>query len=310
MIRRYLEFSHRIASDFTAHGCTHMAAAISYYALVSLVPLGILLIAVASYAFNDVDVERRVLDVIDNLFPLEVEGRENVLGVIDSIIDARGLLGTVGVLGTVLASAAMFGALRTALNNAWHVRPTHNWPVQKLIDIGAVAAISVLFLGSVAATGFLQVARSITEEDFDYLPNLTGLGWDIVFLLLPSFISFAAFAVIYRFVPNRHIRWEYVIGGALLATLFFEVAKNGFAIYLRYFTTFDETYGSIGAMFAFVAWIYVSSIITLIGAEVTSEYASTVEASKTAAAEWEPEAAAATPADRLTPTPPGGSSAI
>ncbi|HET9200855.1 MAG TPA: YihY/virulence factor BrkB family protein [Dehalococcoidia bacterium] len=277
MFARYYEFSKRVAHDFAEHGCTHMAGAISYYALVSLVPLGILLIAIASFIFSSVDVERRVLDVVDDMFPLEVEGRENVVEVVDSIIDARGFIGLMGLIGVTVSAAAMFGALRTALNNAWDVKATHSWPVQKLIDILAVGAIGILFLASVAATGVLQVARNVTE-DLGYLSDLTGPGWDIVFALLPPFISFTAFAVIYRFVPNRHVRWEYVILGALLATFFFEVAKNGFAYYLRYYTTFDETYGSVGAMFAFVAWIYVSSVITLIGAEVTSEYARMMEA--------------------------------
>jgi membrane protein len=276
MFARYYEFSKRVARDFAEHGCTHMAGAISYYALVSLVPLGILLIAIASYVFPSGDVERRVLEVVDDIFPLQVEGRQNVTDVVDSIIDARGVIGVMGLIGVIVAAAAMFGALRTALNNAWDVKATHSWPVQKMIDILAVGAIGILFLASVAATGILQVARNVTE-DLGYLSDLTGPGWDAVFALLPPFISFTAFAVIYRFVPNRHVRWEYVILGALLATLFFEIAKNGFAYYLRYYTTFDETYGSVGAMFAFVAWIYVSSVITLIGAEVTSEYAKIVE---------------------------------
>jgi membrane protein len=276
MLATVVEFSKRVARDFAAHGCTHMAGAISYYALVALIPMGIILIAIASYAFESVDVQRRVTEAVDSLFPLEVEGRENLVGVVESIVEARGLLGIVGLIGVLLSASAMFGALRTALNNAWDVKATHSWPVQKLMDIGAVVAIGLLFLASVAATGVLQIAREETEE-LGGLSDLTGWGWDIVFTLLPSFISFVAFAVIYRFVPNRHIRWDYVILGALLATIFFELAKNGFAYYLRYYTTFDETYGSIGAMFAFIAWIYVSSVITLIGAEVTSEYAKVME---------------------------------
>ncbi|MEX2237572.1 MAG: YihY/virulence factor BrkB family protein [Dehalococcoidia bacterium] len=268
-----------MASDFAAHGCTHMAAAISYYALVSLVPMGIVLIALASYVFDPADVERRVLDAVNDLFPLQVEGRNNVLSVVQSIIDARGLLAVIGLVGTLLSASAMFGALRTALNNAWHVQATHSWPVQKLIDVGAVVAIGALFLTSVAATGVLQIVRTATE-DLGFLTDLTGPGWDIFFILLPTFISFTAFAVIYRFVPNRHIPWEYVLLGSLLAALFFEIAKNAFAFYLRYFTTFDETYGSIGVMLAFIAWIYVSGVITLVGAEVTSEYARTVEEEK------------------------------
>jgi membrane protein len=281
-----------------------MAAAISYYALVALVPMGILLIAVASFVFGEVDVQRRVLDAVDSLFPLEIEGRRNVVDVVDSIIDARGTLGLIGILGTILAAGAMFGALRTALNNAWDVRPTRPWVIQKTMDLGAVLAIGALFLASVAATGFLQIARNATE-DLGFLSDLTGPGWDVVFALLPPFISFVAFAVIYRFVPNRHVRWDYVVLGSLLATLFFELAKNGFAYYLRYYTTFDETYGSIGAMFAFVAWIYVSSVITLIGAEVTSEYAKMVEQAspgvlRAAAKDKEIEAPAAPP-ERLSP---------
>lgn len=276
MYSRYYQLSRRVANDFAEHGCTHMAAAISYYALVSLVPLGIVLISIASYAFSSFDFQRRVLDVVDTVFPLQIQGRANVVQVVQRIIDARGVLGAVGIFGILLSASAMFGALRTALNNAWDVEATHSWPVQKLIDIGAVCAIGLLFAASVAATAILQIARNVTE-DLGYLSDLTGPGWDAVFALLPPFISFVAFAVIYRYVPNRHIRWEYVILGALLATLFFEIAKNGFAYYLRYYTTFDETYGSIGAMFAFIAWIYVSAVITLAGAEVTSEYAEMIE---------------------------------
>ena len=77
---------------------------------------------------------------------------------------------------------------------------------------------------------------------------------------------------VYKLIPDVRTRFRHVWTGALLAALLFELIKNGFALYLRYFGNYDAVYGSLGAVIAFLFFIYLSSIILLLGAEVASEW--------------------------------------
>ena len=90
--------------------------------------------------------------------------------------------------------------------------------------------------------------------------------------MVPAMFSFGAFVVLYRFVPNAPIKIGDVWPGALVAAIFFEVIKNGFSFYLANFGRYDVIYGSLGAVVAFLFWMYLAAVVLLLGAEVASEY--------------------------------------
>lgn len=269
--QRILLLIRKTLSEFNADRCPHMAAAISYYVLFSVFPLAVFVVATASFFFDREEVIQKVLDGIDQLVPVSSDREDNeIVDIIDAVVGARGALSGLALIGVAFSGSAMFGALRTALNVAWDVEQSRPLVQQKLLDLGAAAGVGALFFLSVGGTTALQIVRNATDR-LGPLSEVTGVGWDLIFALLPALFSMVAFTVVYRFVPNAGVRWREALVGGAVATLLFELAKNAFAVYLRNFSNYNETYGSLGALMAFLLWVYITAAIVLLGAELASE---------------------------------------
>jgi membrane protein len=125
-------------------------------------------------------------------------------------------------------------------------------------------------LASIAATTALRAAQARSSE-FALLGELAddlGPFWWLASILLPMLFSFLAFAFLYGFVPVTRPRLRYVLPGAIIASLLFELTKIGFSIYIEHFENYDVVFGSLGAVVAFMFWVYLSASILLYGAEL------------------------------------------
>jgi membrane protein len=177
----------------------------------------------------------------------------------------------VGLLGLWWTASSFFGALRTAVNDAFNVTQTRPFYVQKVMDVAGVAAVGALFIFSIMITFLLQLLRATTGS----LPlsgEATGFLWALVTFLAGLVISFAAFTVVYKYVPNMEVKLRHAMIGAALAAILFEATKFGFSFYLSYFGNYEATYGTFGALIAFMFWAYLTGIYLVLGAEVASEY--------------------------------------
>jgi membrane protein len=144
--------------------------------------------------------------------------------------------------------------------------------IQKVIDLAIVLSLAPLFLASIAATSFLRIARR-TSEELPLLgdaPHALGVGWWAASVLLPIVVSFIAFFFVYWLVPARRIRPMHIVPGALLAAVLFEAVKIGFNIYIENFRNFDLVFGSLGAVLAFLFWVYISANILMLGATMAA----------------------------------------
>ena len=94
-----------------------------------------------------------------------------------------------------------------------------------------------------------------------------------VVLRLPALIiSFSIFMAIYKFLPNTKTYWRFIWVGALLAAILFEVSKGLFLWYLENFAQFDQLYGNLASVVILMIWTYISAMILIAGAELSSEY--------------------------------------
>jgi membrane protein len=248
-----------------------MAAAIAYWAIVSVLPVMLLLLGLFGIALQGSDLRDRVIDEVLQALPFsEEQGRREVTDAVDAISSARG--GVFGILGLLVAAwsgSNMFGAIRRSLSLIIH-GSVRRPPVQeKLLDLGMVVGLAPFFLASLVATAVLRIARRTSEG----LPISGGtIGWDALSVLVPMAISLAAFTVLYSLAPARRLRFGAVLPGALAAAGLFELSKLSFSIYLESFAAHEVVYGSLGVIVAFFLWTYISASILLFGAEVVSEY--------------------------------------
>jgi membrane protein len=273
----------RAAGEYLRDDCAQLAAAISYYALFSLFPLLIFVVAVAGLLIQDQGVRDDIIDEVLKNIPLnEGEGRDTVAEAVRGVGDAgSGALGVIGLAGMAWSGSALFGALRKALNavfdDAEFRRPFFQ---RKAIDLTLVFALGVFFLISIGTTAFLRIVRNNSAQLGSLGDAAEGAGflWDAASYALPMVLSFIAFTVLYCIVPSRPRSPLVVWPGALVAALAFEAAKLGFSFYLENFSNYDVVFGSLGAVAAFLFWIYISSNIMLFGAELAAEYPRVPEA--------------------------------
>lgn len=274
-IKRVSVLLYRAVMGFFRDQCTQRAAAISYYVLFSLFPLMIFSLGILGLVLRDPALQEDVLEAVMDNIPLSQDrGRDDVASTLERVASERsGAIGLVGLVTLAWSGSAMFGVLRSSLNHVFAVTTPRPIVLQKVLDLGIVLAFAPFFIGSVVLTSALRLART-ASEDLHFLgdlPENMGWAWWLAAAALPIAMSFVAFFLTYWLIPAQRTHAKYVVGGALLAAVLFEVVKVGFTIYLENFASYDVVFGSLGAVVAFLFWVFLSSNILLFGAEVVSE---------------------------------------
>jgi len=266
----------RTVKAFGEDNCSLMAAAISYYVLFSLFPLLIFSVGILGIALQDSDLQEDLVEVVLDYIPLsEDEGQNDVSEAVRDIAGAgSGAIGLLGLIGMAWSGSNLFGIIRRSVNLAYNLDVHRPIVRQKLLDLGMVLAFAPLVITSLAATAAIRYARE-TSDDIPVISTASetfGVFWEILPLLIPAVISFIAFAFLYWIIPATRVRLKDVLLGAALAAFLFEAAKLGFSIYLENFSNYNVVFGSLGAVVAFLFWVYISANIMLLGAEVSAEY--------------------------------------
>jgi membrane protein len=276
ILRRLGTLAVRSLQEFGEDGCSHMAAAISYYVLFSLFPLLIFTVGLLGIFIRDTKLQDDLVDIVLENIPFsEDRGRNDVTEAVRGVAGVGGgALGAFGLLGMAWSGSSMFGVIRRSLNTAFDVRQQRPLVRQKLIDLLMVLAFAPFFLVSIGLTAVLRIAQqaSLDLPVIGGVEEALGAGWTLLSFLVPIGLSFLAFLVLFWVVPARRMTPAALWPGALLAAVLFEALKAGFTIYVANFSNYDVVFGSLGAVVAFLFWVYLSASVLLLGAEVASEY--------------------------------------
>ena len=266
----------RSVQEFIDDRCSQLAAGISYYALLSIFPFVILFVSISGLILQDNSLREDLITELTDVLPVsEGEGREDVESLVDGVASGLSALGFLSIFALMWSASGMMGAIRRALNEAWDTDFRRPFLRAKLIDLAMIGGLGVLVTLSIGTTIFLQVARRASDSLSDGLgPAGAGatVGFEVVAIVVPLAFSFSVFLILYKVVPAVRTRFRHVWPGALVAALGFELIKNAFAIYLANFGNYDAVYGSLGAVIAFLFFVYLSANIMLFGAEFASEW--------------------------------------
>ena len=258
----------RTAKEISDDDVSHMAAGVAYYALFSLFPLLLGLIAILSFFLESEQIQTQVIELTGGFLPgSELLVQDNI----DAAVGVRGALGLFSVIGMLWAGSAVFGALNRSINRAWDIqtdRPLYKGKPRQLL---MALTVGILFALSFSSATVVRTAETLSRYD---VPALGFLVQQVGQILLQGFsfiLVLAIFLLIYKFMPNTKTYWKYIWPGAVLGALLFEVAKNLFIFYLER-STYQNIYGSVTPVIVLLLWAYVSSLILLAGAELSSEY--------------------------------------
>jgi membrane protein len=244
------------------------AAAMSYFGLLTLFPVLLLLLALS----DQLGVGRELIVRVVEIYPAS---REFLQDTLRSFENVRGsvVLSCIGIL--LWAGSWVFAVIERALNRMWNTRP-RKFLRGRAVTIAMIGGVGLLLVTSVVITSMLVTLRQAAAQMPLYLleriPLLVFIGsafWQLILAFSSLLLTFSLFVLVYRFMPNLKLTLRETLPGALAAGLLWEEAKYIFASSLRYFH-YDQIYGSVGAVIALMTWSYVSSLILLFGAQLTA----------------------------------------
>ncbi len=265
-----LQLARRSIAEYLDDSGPQLAAAIAYHVLFSLFPLAIVLTAVFGIVVRTIGVRADVVDAVVRNIPLSSDGSDQLRRLLEGATSGYSALGLLGIIGLVWAASGVMTSVRVALNAAWDVDEPRPFLKGKLIDVGLVFAVALGALASIVVTVAVRTASAGSARVGVSLES----GWAswILGVLFPLAYAFLAVLLLYRLVAAASVprspTWQVALG---VGTAFVAL-ENLFAIYVRGFANYNAIYGSLGAVIAFMFFVYLTSSLFLIGAEVASEW--------------------------------------
>jgi membrane protein len=248
------------------HNAAHMAAGVSYYAILSIFPLLLGLIAVFGFILPSVNLQNELLDFFSKNLPGAADIlRQNIAG----IVRVRGILGILSVVVLFWSGSTMFSAISLAINRAWNVKLYRHFLIRKASELAMAVSTGMMFLVSLGASAIAAILRGSRDLSPAILIIVDIGSRFIAFLLI-----LLVFLLLYKIIPNTKTQWRYTWPGALLAAVLFELARALFIFYLENFANYQLIYGSVSSIIVLLVWIYYSAFIMILGAEFAFQYSS------------------------------------
>ncbi len=258
------------AHQFHENDLFTSAAAMSYFGLMTLFPALLLLLALS----NKIAAGTEMISHVVQVYPASTQFLRDTIRSLSNI--SSGVVITCAIV-VLWAGSWVFAIVERALNRIWGT--THRTFLHgRLLTLGMIGIVGLLLSGSVLLTSVLvymqEIAGRLSPRQLERIPLLVSVGslfWQVVFALVSLGLTFALFAIVYRFMPNAYVTFRDTIPGALIGSLLWEAAKYVFAWFLNYFN-YEQIYGSVGAVVAVLTWSYVSSLVLLFGAQLTGVF--------------------------------------
>ena len=248
---------------------TH-AASIAYYALLSFFPFLLLVFSLLGSITDNQEDRIAVLTFVFRYFPTQLDfvGQQ-----LEAMNRTSVQLGVAGALALLWASLGVFGAITSAVNEAWGVERQRSFWKHRMVSFlmlvagGGVMIVALLLVGAVEVAEGSGFGIMLTR--FEWLAVLRTLTLDY----LATLLLIVAIGLVFYFIPNAKTRFRDVWVGAALTGVLWRLAFSGFAWYIARNKSLTLIHGSIAAVVVFLLWVYVSSIILMYGVEFTAAYA-------------------------------------
>jgi membrane protein len=248
----------------------HYAGSMAYFAVLSLVNLFILGVVVASFVVGEGTGKQFVVDQAVRALPL---ASADVANLIDRAAEARGGVTVIGLVLLAWSALGVFGAVSGGITHVFSSAPHRAFWKERLVGVILLALTGIVAVASVLLGLVTHIIEKGIESNF-HLPGLSVL-LAVVAFLVPLGLVFVSFLVIYRVVPTRRVAWRDAIAGAAVAGVLWTVLRVGFTFFATQVARYDTVFGPIGTAVGLLVFLYFSSVVLLLGAEVVR--ASTAE---------------------------------
>ena len=258
-------------TEFGRDQCTDLAAALTYYAVLSLFPALLALVSLLGVFGQGESTTNAMLEMVRQIG--QGNAANQLRGPISQMTEANsaGFALVFGVLGALWSASGYVGAFGRAMNRIYQIdegRPIWKLrPLQLLLTLAGVLLAALVLVGLVVSG---PIARSVGE--------VIGLGetavtaWSIAKWPVMLLIVVILVALLYYATPNiRQPKFRWISVGAAIAILTWVLASAAFGFYVSNFGNYNKTYGSLAGVIVFLLWLWITNLALLVGAEVDAE---------------------------------------
>lgn len=244
---------------------TGMSAQITYYLILAFFPFLIFLINLLSFTNLSSELlvsslHRLIPDEIGNLI-------RNIVA--QTLQNKSTTLLSLGMLGSLWATSKGIFAIVRGLNKAYDVDEN-----RRFVKLNLVALITTI--GVIAMIMIAMVMIVLGEIIGIYVFGLVGatdlfhIAWSVLRYCIPALLMFVTFSLLYKFVPNKRLKFRNIRVGAIFATIGWIITSLLFSTYVNNFGNYEKVYGSLGGMIALITWLYISALVILVGGEINA----------------------------------------
>jgi len=248
-----------------------LSGGLAFSLFVCIIPMVLIIFWLLGKFLNSVEVELQINNLIDTVIPYATYAnfvKDIIFQRVQEVVEYRNIAGWIGIIGLFFAASGFASSLRTVLNKVNGTDIDINIFLGKLRDFLVIIIIVLVFLALILTLPILDFLISFAQST-PYLQVFNQPIFHKVFTASFSFfIMFFIFVVLYKFMPTKKIRKRSVALGALWASLFWVGAKILFGMYLSNFTTFSRIYGAYALGIVVAFWIYYTSAVFILGAEI------------------------------------------
>ncbi len=188
---------------------------------------------------------------------------------IDEVIQYKALAGIIGGFGLLFAASGLFSSMRTILNKIFGVEISVNLLLGKLRDFALIVIVVLVFFITTISMPIIELIRQAAESS-NLLSDVFSsvILEQFLFSTLSLVVIFISFSFLYIAVPIKKMRKRSIFLGAFWAAVLWEGAKLLFGFYLHHFSSLGKIYGTYTLIVVVAFWVYYSSVVFIIGAEI------------------------------------------
>jgi membrane protein len=272
------DYGRRVWDNAGEDNIFFLAGGIAFNILLAAVPFALLLVTGLAYFLNqsaDRSAET-VSQLVDRLLPDSLTGGRDLLrGALTEAVRTRGRVGVLSAVGFVWFSTRLFGSLRSVLADVFDIEQDRGIVAGKLFDMQITVVSTLLVVAYTTLSAYLAIATTrgaALLERFGVRADVLGAAGYWTGRAVAFAVIAGMFAGLYKYLPNRRIRWQTAVLGAMVAGALLELAKAAFAYYIRSFNPGGLYTGTLAVFVIVVFWVYYAAILFILGGEVAQVY--------------------------------------
>ena len=244
---------------------SRMAAALAYYAMLSLAPCLMIAIAIAGYLYDDTVAADEIIKQVESVTTPGIA--ETVAGLINRASQPRSgiVAGTISVCVLVFAASGVFTQLYDTFNDIWEVsfEGIHGFLFtvrKRLLGVGMVLIVGIFLIAALVLDSVMAYINTLVEGYPRLLSWLSLADRSLSFLLMPLI-----FSMMFWFFPATKVQWRDVWPAGILTACLIAASRYLIGFYLEFSTT-SEVYGAMGSLAVLLIWVYVTGLVVFFGA--------------------------------------------